>query len=201
MRHTGKFKLEFSFSPRFFAIVIHKFLIMMIKECGGQKVLLRRFENGHFTISTGPCCCCCLCLPRVPITRWVTPLRTPSLKTAAGIQPAWQDQDYGKTSQKSVSGHLKLSLLNSIISLGLYTTTNLFHFYNAGVCGRRNFYSRKPNNWHFSFFSFQKGTNVLRLGIFHKQNCQMEALLIENFSHFDKMEMFHSDFDFKTTWD
>ncbi|NXC90337.1 OSTA protein, partial [Cercotrichas coryphoeus] len=52
----------------FFAIVIHKFLMMMIKECGGQKVLLRRFENGHFTISTGPCCCCCLCLPRVPIT-------------------------------------------------------------------------------------------------------------------------------------
>ncbi|NXP77313.1 OSTA protein, partial [Ramphastos sulfuratus] len=53
----------------FFAIVIHKFLMMMIKECGGQKLLLRRFENGHFTISTGPCCCCCLCLPRVRITR------------------------------------------------------------------------------------------------------------------------------------
>ncbi|XP_017583903.1 PREDICTED: organic solute transporter subunit alpha-like [Corvus brachyrhynchos] len=68
-RHTHKFKLEFSFSLRFFAIVIHKFLMMMIKECGGQKMLLRRFENGRFTISTGPCCCCCLCLPRVPITR------------------------------------------------------------------------------------------------------------------------------------
>ncbi|KAM9388526.1 organic solute transporter subunit alpha-like [Phaethornis superciliosus] len=53
----------------FFAIVIHKFLLMMIKECGGQKLLLRRFENGHFKISTGPCCCCCLCLPGVPITR------------------------------------------------------------------------------------------------------------------------------------
>ncbi|KAM6099848.1 organic solute transporter subunit alpha-like [Theristicus caerulescens] len=53
----------------FFAIVIHKFLLMMIKECGGQKLLLRRFENDRFKISTGPCCCCCLCLPRVPITR------------------------------------------------------------------------------------------------------------------------------------
>ncbi|KAM6420554.1 organic solute transporter subunit alpha-like isoform 2-T2 [Pluvialis apricaria] len=53
----------------FFAIVIHKFLLMMIKECGGQKLLLRRFENGRFKISTGPCCCCCLCLPRVRITR------------------------------------------------------------------------------------------------------------------------------------
>ncbi|KFR14916.1 Organic solute transporter subunit alpha, partial [Opisthocomus hoazin] len=53
----------------FFAIVIHKFLLLMIKECGGQKLLLRRFENDHFKISTGPCCCCCLCLPRVRITR------------------------------------------------------------------------------------------------------------------------------------
>ncbi|NWX17865.1 OSTA protein, partial [Aegotheles bennettii] len=53
----------------FFAIVIHKFLMMMIKECGGKKLLLRRFENGRFKISTGPCCCCCLCLPRVRITR------------------------------------------------------------------------------------------------------------------------------------
>ncbi|XP_069729741.1 organic solute transporter subunit alpha-like [Phaenicophaeus curvirostris] len=53
----------------FFAIVIHKFLMMMISECGGQKLLLKRFENGHFKISTGPCCCCCLCLPRVRITR------------------------------------------------------------------------------------------------------------------------------------
>ncbi|XP_042724077.1 organic solute transporter subunit alpha-like [Lagopus leucura] len=53
----------------FFAIVIHKFLMMMIKECGGQKLFLKRFENGHFKISTGPCCCCCLCLPGVRITR------------------------------------------------------------------------------------------------------------------------------------
>ncbi|XP_074839478.1 organic solute transporter subunit alpha-like [Carettochelys insculpta] len=53
----------------FFAIVIHKFLLMMIKECGGQKLFLRRFENDHFKISTGPCCCCCLCLPYIHITR------------------------------------------------------------------------------------------------------------------------------------
>ncbi|NXY85724.1 OSTA protein, partial [Alcedo cyanopectus] len=53
----------------FFAIVIHKFLMMMIKECGGQNLLLKRFANDRFKISTGPCCCCCLCLPRVRITR------------------------------------------------------------------------------------------------------------------------------------
>lgn len=66
---AGKLKLALSSSPRFFAIVIHKFLMMMIKECGGQKLFLKRFENGHFKISTGPCCCCCLCLPGVRITR------------------------------------------------------------------------------------------------------------------------------------
>lgn len=71
----------------------------------------------------------------------------------------------------------------------------------AVVCGRRNFYSRKPNNWDFSFFSFQKGTNVSKVGIFHKQNCKIEAVLKENFSYFDEIEMFHSDFDFKTTSD
>uniref|UniRef100_A0A803SXE9 Organic solute transporter subunit alpha n=1 Tax=Anolis carolinensis TaxID=28377 RepID=A0A803SXE9_ANOCA len=53
----------------FFAIVIHKFLIMMIKECGGQKLFLRHFKNDHFKISTGPCCCCCLCLPYIRINR------------------------------------------------------------------------------------------------------------------------------------
>ncbi|XP_061485427.1 organic solute transporter subunit alpha-like [Rhineura floridana] len=53
----------------FFAIVIHKFLLMMIKECGGQKLFLRHFENDRFKISTGPCCCCCLCLPYIHINR------------------------------------------------------------------------------------------------------------------------------------
>uniref|UniRef100_A0A8D0G2E7 Organic solute transporter subunit alpha n=1 Tax=Sphenodon punctatus TaxID=8508 RepID=A0A8D0G2E7_SPHPU len=53
----------------FFAIVIHKFLLMMIKECGGQKLFLRRFENEHFKISTAPFCCCCLCLPDIHISR------------------------------------------------------------------------------------------------------------------------------------
>nr|XP_028583300.1 organic solute transporter subunit alpha-like [Podarcis muralis]XP_028583301.1 organic solute transporter subunit alpha-like [Podarcis muralis] len=53
----------------FFAIVIHKFLLMMIKECGGQKLFLRHFENDRFKISTGPCCCCCLCLPHIRINR------------------------------------------------------------------------------------------------------------------------------------
>ncbi|XP_069060918.1 organic solute transporter subunit alpha-like isoform X2 [Pleurodeles waltl] len=53
----------------FCAIVIHKFLMMMIKECGGQKLFLRRYENERFKISTGPCCCCCPCLPYPKVTK------------------------------------------------------------------------------------------------------------------------------------
>ncbi|KAF7251276.1 Organic solute transporter subunit alpha [Varanus komodoensis] len=53
----------------FFAIVNHKFLLMMMVECSGQKSFLRYFANGRFKISTGPCCCCCLCLPNVHINR------------------------------------------------------------------------------------------------------------------------------------
>uniref|UniRef100_H3A8B4 Organic solute transporter subunit alpha n=2 Tax=Latimeria chalumnae TaxID=7897 RepID=H3A8B4_LATCH len=53
----------------FFSIVVHKFLVMMIKECGGQKAFLKRFQNERFKLYTGPFCCCCLCLPSASMTR------------------------------------------------------------------------------------------------------------------------------------
>ncbi|XP_016299381.1 organic solute transporter subunit alpha-like [Sinocyclocheilus anshuiensis] len=56
-------------SATYFAIVVFKFLILMIEEVGGDNVFLRRSENKSFKINTGPCCCCCPCLPNVPITR------------------------------------------------------------------------------------------------------------------------------------
>ncbi|KAG7317505.1 hypothetical protein KOW79_018540 [Hemibagrus wyckioides] len=56
-------------SATYFAIVVFKFLILMIEECGGDEIFLRQSENKTFRISTGPCCCCCPCLPQVPITR------------------------------------------------------------------------------------------------------------------------------------
>uniref|UniRef100_A0A673NGU9 Organic solute transporter subunit alpha n=1 Tax=Sinocyclocheilus rhinocerous TaxID=307959 RepID=A0A673NGU9_9TELE len=52
----------------YFAIVVFKFLILMIEEVGGDNAFLRHSENKSFKISTGPCCCCCPCLPNVPIT-------------------------------------------------------------------------------------------------------------------------------------
>uniref|UniRef100_A0A4W4F0E2 Organic solute transporter subunit alpha n=1 Tax=Electrophorus electricus TaxID=8005 RepID=A0A4W4F0E2_ELEEL len=56
-------------SATYFAIVVFKFLILMIEECGGDEAFLRRSAKKTFKISTGPCCCCCPCLPMVPITR------------------------------------------------------------------------------------------------------------------------------------
>ncbi|XP_029955585.1 organic solute transporter subunit alpha [Salarias fasciatus] len=57
------------FSACYFAIVVFKFLIMMLEEVGGDEAFLRRAGKHKLKISTGPCCCCCCCLPHVDITR------------------------------------------------------------------------------------------------------------------------------------
>ncbi|XP_070784476.1 organic solute transporter subunit alpha [Enoplosus armatus] len=56
-------------SACYFAIVVFKFLILMLEEVGGDEAFLRRAGKHKLKISTGPCCCCCLCLPFVAITR------------------------------------------------------------------------------------------------------------------------------------
>uniref|UniRef100_A0A3Q3NDT6 Solute carrier family 51 member A n=1 Tax=Mastacembelus armatus TaxID=205130 RepID=A0A3Q3NDT6_9TELE len=56
-------------SACYFAIVVFKFLILMLEEVGGDEVFLKRGGKHKLKISTGPCCCCCLCLPHVSITR------------------------------------------------------------------------------------------------------------------------------------
>uniref|UniRef100_A0A3B5ARJ6 Organic solute transporter subunit alpha-like n=1 Tax=Stegastes partitus TaxID=144197 RepID=A0A3B5ARJ6_9TELE len=53
----------------YFAIVVFKFLILMVEEVGGDQAFLRRGQKHKLRISTGPCCCCCPCLPHVAITR------------------------------------------------------------------------------------------------------------------------------------
>ncbi|XP_008296776.1 organic solute transporter subunit alpha [Stegastes partitus] len=57
------------FSACYFAIVVFKFLILMVEEVGGDQAFLRRGQKHKLRISTGPCCCCCPCLPHVAITR------------------------------------------------------------------------------------------------------------------------------------
>lgn len=56
-------------SCSYFAIVVFKFLILMLEEVGGDEAFLRRAGKHKLKISTGPCCCCCLCLPYVAIKR------------------------------------------------------------------------------------------------------------------------------------
>ncbi|XP_075936851.1 organic solute transporter subunit alpha [Anarhichas minor] len=56
-------------SACYFAIVVFKFLILMLEEVGGDEAFLKRGARHRLKISTGPCCCCCLCLPHVAITR------------------------------------------------------------------------------------------------------------------------------------
>ncbi|XP_058505705.1 organic solute transporter subunit alpha [Solea solea] len=57
------------FSACYFAIVVFKFLILMLEEVGGDQAFLKRAARHKLKISTGPCCCCCLCLPFAAITR------------------------------------------------------------------------------------------------------------------------------------
>ncbi|TDG97231.1 hypothetical protein EPR50_G00223640 [Perca flavescens] len=56
-------------SACYFAIVVFKFLILMLEEVGGDEIFLKRAGSHKLRISTGPCCCCCPCLPYVAITR------------------------------------------------------------------------------------------------------------------------------------
>ncbi|XP_031137947.1 organic solute transporter subunit alpha [Sander lucioperca] len=56
-------------SACYFAIVVFKFLILMLEEVGGDEIFLKRAGRHKLRISTGPCCCCCPCLPYVAITR------------------------------------------------------------------------------------------------------------------------------------
>ncbi|KAA8580835.1 organic solute transporter subunit alpha [Etheostoma spectabile] len=56
-------------SACYFAIVVFKFLILMLEELGGDEIFLKRAGRHKLRISTGPCCCCCPCLPYVAITR------------------------------------------------------------------------------------------------------------------------------------
>ncbi|KAM4700105.1 organic solute transporter subunit alpha-like [Discoglossus pictus] len=56
-------------SSVFLAVVIHKFQMMLVNECGGRAKFLKKFEHERLKISTGPFCCCCLCLPHKDINR------------------------------------------------------------------------------------------------------------------------------------
>ncbi|XP_042562975.1 organic solute transporter subunit alpha-like [Clupea harengus] len=78
-------------SNSYFAIVVYKFLKLILEELGGEEAFLKHSAKKPLRISTGPCCCCCPCLPRVPVTRRVIfllklgSLQYAILKTALSI--------------------------------------------------------------------------------------------------------------------
>ncbi|XP_018592558.2 organic solute transporter subunit alpha-like isoform X1 [Scleropages formosus] len=53
----------------YFTICLHKFLVMMVEEYGGDEACVQRLQGVPLKTSTGPCCCCCLCLPPLHIGR------------------------------------------------------------------------------------------------------------------------------------
>ncbi|XP_040194143.1 organic solute transporter subunit alpha-like [Rana temporaria] len=53
----------------FLAVVIHKFQLMLVSECGGRKEFLNKFGLQKLQLNTGPLCCCCVCFPRKDINR------------------------------------------------------------------------------------------------------------------------------------
>lgn len=55
----------------YFAVVVYKVLVLLVEELGGSNAFLTRFSGKPFRINTGPCCCCCMCLPRVPMSRYL----------------------------------------------------------------------------------------------------------------------------------
>ncbi|XP_069801851.1 organic solute transporter subunit alpha-like [Dendropsophus ebraccatus] len=48
----------------FLAVLIHKFQLMLVNECGGKKEFLRKFKDAKLQLNTGPLCCCCVCFPK-----------------------------------------------------------------------------------------------------------------------------------------
>lgn len=59
------------FACSYFAVVVYKVLVLLVEELGGSNTFLTRFSGKPFRINTGPCCCCCMCLPRVPMSRYL----------------------------------------------------------------------------------------------------------------------------------
>lgn len=109
----------------YFAIVIHKFLLMMIKECGGQNAFLRHFGNDEFKLSTGPCCCCCLCLPTKHVTRRTLFVLKWGTFQFAFLRPLlmfitivlWTNGNYRPSNMSPFEAGLWISIINGILTI------------------------------------------------------------------------------------
>ncbi|KAK1133252.1 organic solute transporter subunit alpha-like isoform X1 [Acipenser oxyrinchus oxyrinchus] len=104
----------------YFTICIHKFLVMMVEEYGGEEAFIHRLHGVPMKISTGPCCCCCLCLPNIPMSRkTLTVLKSGTLQ-AALLRPIllffatvlWTNGNYEQGKMKVNGAFLWITILS-----------------------------------------------------------------------------------------
>ncbi|XP_070839713.1 organic solute transporter subunit alpha-like [Chaetodon trifascialis] len=110
----------------FFAVVVYKILVLMIKEFGGSTDFLRRFSGKPFKISTGPCCCCCYaCLPYVPMS-WrmlflmkLAALQYAILKTAFSVFSIvlWTNGEFNPSNLGVTSVGLWINLFVGVLTI------------------------------------------------------------------------------------
>ncbi|XP_028670500.2 organic solute transporter subunit alpha-like [Erpetoichthys calabaricus] len=104
----------------YFTICIHKFLVMMVEEYGGDDALLNRLHGAPMRISTGPCCCCCLCLPPVPMSRMTLNILKCGTLQAAFLRPVllffamvlWTNGNYEHGKMKPDAAFLWITILS-----------------------------------------------------------------------------------------
>ncbi|XP_040022989.2 organic solute transporter subunit alpha [Gasterosteus aculeatus] len=112
-------------SACYFAIVVFKFLILMLEEVGGDEAFLRRAAKHKLRISTGPCCCCCPCLPHAAITRRslfllkLGSFQFAVLKTAFTILSIvlWTNETYNRTGMTVDEFALWMNLFVGVLTI------------------------------------------------------------------------------------
>ncbi|RXM93580.1 Organic solute transporter subunit alpha [Acipenser ruthenus] len=120
----------------YFTICIHKFLVMMVEEYGGDEAFIHRLHGVPMKISTGPCCCCCLCLPNIPMSRkTLTVLKSGTLQ-AALLRPIllffatvlWTNGNYEQGKMKVDGAFLWITILSvAALILSLWPIGILFN--------------------------------------------------------------------------
>ncbi|KAM3936383.1 organic solute transporter subunit alpha-like [Leptodactylus fuscus] len=109
----------------FLAVLIHKFQLMLVTECGGKKKFLQKFGGTKLQLHTGPLCCCCVCFPRKNIhsrTLFILKLGTfqfallrPILMFLAVV--LWTNGTYAIGDSRAESATMYINLLVAVITL------------------------------------------------------------------------------------
>ncbi|XP_071989261.1 organic solute transporter subunit alpha-like [Engystomops pustulosus] len=112
-------------SSVFLAVLIHKFQLMLVTECGGNREFLKKFGGQKLQLNTGPLCCCCVCFPRKNIhsrTLFILKLGTfqfallrPILMFLAVV--LWTNGTYTSGDSRAESATMYINLMVAVITL------------------------------------------------------------------------------------